>query len=77
MALSPEAALPAAVPTWPDGAHWSDRRNGSDRSHRPSGAGWRHRSNGSYRGVTKSNDWNCFYWYSWRNCFCKYYWYIS
>ena len=50
MALSPEAALPAAVPTWPDGAHWSDRRNGSDRSHRPSGAGWRHRSNGSYRG---------------------------
>ena len=50
MALSPEAALPAAVPAWPDGAHWSDRRNGSDGSHGPSGAGWRHRSNGSYRG---------------------------
>ena len=51
MALSPEAALPAAVPAWPDGAHWSDRRNGSDGSGRGDWPGWRYRRYGSYCSV--------------------------
>ena len=74
MALSPEAALPAAVPTWPDGAHWSDRSYGSDGSGRGDWPGWRHRSNGSYRGHrshrshrsgrrTDRPDWG-----NWANC---------